>query len=58
MTHPLLETANRELTKFEAMLNDARDVLFNLSQDITNNVPASAAKDEAIQRIHSLRKRL
>lgn len=58
MTHPLLTTANAGLTQFEAMLNDARDVLFNLAQDITNNVPASAAKDAAIQRIHSLRKRL
>lgn len=58
MTHPLLEAANAELTKFEAMLEDARDVLFNLAQDITNNVPPSTIKTITIERIEQIRSKL
>ena len=58
MTHPLLTTANEKLTEFEAMLADARDVLFNLAEDITNNVPAQGGKAQTIERILNLRRRL
>ena len=58
MTHPLLTTANEKLTEFEAALADARDVLFNLAEDITNNVPACPEKRPTVERIMKLRSKL
>ena len=58
VTHPLIQEANKGLADFEKLLEDARDVLFNLSQDITNNVPDSQAKQDTIFRINLLRNKL
>ena len=58
MTHPLIQEANKGLADFEKLLEDARDVLFNLSQDITNNVPPSTIKTITIERIEQIRRKL
>ena len=58
MTHPLIQEANKGLADFEKLLEDARDVLFDLAQDITNNVPHSFDRAVILGRINNIRKKL
>ena len=58
MTHPLIQEANKGLADFEKLLEDARDVLFNLAQDIHDTVPACPEKRSTIERIMKIRSKL
>lgn len=57
-THPLIQAAKQGLNDFEKLLEDARDVLFNLAQDIHDTVPACLEKRPTIERIMKLRSKL
>jgi hypothetical protein len=58
MTHSLLHIANDGLDSFEKLIEDARDVLFNMADDIRAQVPDGPARQATIARIEKMRRKL
>ena len=58
MTNELLVGANEALTDLEKLFLDARDVLFNLADDIRAQVPDCMGKTVTLDRINKLRSKL
>jgi hypothetical protein len=55
---PILEEARKGLDDFEQLLKDARDVLFNMADDLRAQVPASMERAGTIARINRIRSKI
>jgi hypothetical protein len=56
--HKMLEIANAGLTDIERFVEEFRDTLFNMADDIRAQVPDSQARQATIARIEKMRRKL